>query len=47
MGHAGAIVTRGVGGAAAKIRALEEAGIRVVRTPSEVGITVKEVLDAR
>lgn len=47
MGHAGAIVTRGVGGAAAKIKALEEAGIRVVRSPSEVGITVKEAFDAR
>ena len=47
MGHAGAIVTRGVGGAAAKIKALEEAGIRVVRSPSEVGITVKGAFDAR
>lgn len=47
MGHAGAIVTRGVGGAAAKIKALEEAGISVVRSPSEVGITVKEAFDAR
>lgn len=47
MGHAGAIVTRGVGGAAAKIKALEEAGIRVVRSPSEVGITVKEAFNAR
>jgi succinyl-CoA synthetase alpha subunit len=47
MGHAGAIVTRGVGGAAAKIKALEEAGIRVVRSPSEVGATVKEAFDAR
>jgi succinyl-CoA synthetase alpha subunit len=47
MGHAGAIVTRGVGGATAKIKALEEAGIRVVRSPSEVGATVKEAFDAR
>ena len=47
MGHAGAIVTRGVGGAAAKIKALEEAGISVVRSPSEVGITVKEAFGAR
>lgn len=36
MGHAGAIISGGSGSAIEKIRALEEAGIRVASEPSEI-----------
>lgn len=44
MGHAGAIITGGKGTAADKMAALESAGVRVVKTPDEIGETVKSVL---
>ena len=44
MGHAGAIITGGKGTATEKMAALEAAGVRVVRNPSEIGETVKAVL---
>ncbi len=44
MGHAGAIISGGTGGAEGKIRFLEEAGITVVQNPAEVGETVARVL---
>ena len=46
MGHAGAIVTGSSGTAQAKAEALEAAGVRVGRTPTEVAQLVADALGA-
>jgi succinyl-CoA synthetase alpha subunit len=44
MGHAGAIITGSIGTAQAKAEALEAAGVRVGRTPTEVAELVRTAL---
>ena len=47
MGHAGAIVSGGQGTASSKMGAMRAAGIAVVESPSDMGITMKKLLTER
>lgn len=44
MGHAGAIISGGAGTAQEKMEALEAAGAFVVKSPADIGVTVKKAL---
>lgn len=44
MGHAGAIISGGSGTAAEKMEALSAAGVRVVKSPADMGKAMQEVL---
>jgi succinyl-CoA synthetase alpha subunit len=44
MGHAGAIISGGLGTAEAKISAMLDAGVKMAPTPSDMGATLKTLL---
>ena len=44
MGHAGAIISGGSGGAEGKKEALRSAGIAVADSPAEIGATLRKAL---
>jgi succinyl-CoA synthetase alpha subunit len=44
MGHAGAIISGGTGGAEEKIAAMREAGIRVADSPATIGQAMREAM---
>jgi succinyl-CoA synthetase alpha subunit len=44
MGHAGAIISGGKGTAAEKMKAMADAGIRVVKSPADIGAAIAEAI---
>ncbi len=44
MGHAGAIISGGQGGAAAKLAVMEECGIHITRNPADMGRVMQKIL---
>ena len=46
MGHAGAIISGGKGGAEQKIKKMEECGITIAKSPSEIGKTLLNKLSS-
>jgi succinyl-CoA synthetase alpha subunit len=43
MGHAGAIVQRGMGSVASKVKALEQAGAHIATIPAEIGTLAQKL----
>jgi succinyl-CoA synthetase alpha subunit len=47
MGHAGAIISGGMGTAEAKLAALKAAGVKIANSPAEMGETMLAAMASR